>query len=70
MKIRNNARVDLYPGSSRSMGAGRVPESDGSFVPNPGAGIDVVMVDVSMVVDEIGGGGGAVGTSYGRTGDG
>ena len=52
------------------MGAGRVPESDGSFVPNPGAGIDVVMVDVSMVVDEIGGGGGAVGTSYGRTGDG
>ena len=46
----------------------------GSFAPDPGAGIDVI-VDVGMVVDEIGGGGQAVeeepcGKSYRRTGDG
>ena len=62
-----------YGSLSRALSGRCVCARGGSFAPDPGAGIEV-MVDVGMVVDEIGGGGGAVegpfGKSYRRTGDG
>lgn len=64
-----------YGSLNRALNGRRVSARGVSFVPSPGAGIDVVMVDGGPVVDEIGGGGGTVdegpcGTSYRRTGDG
>lgn len=61
-----------YGSLNRALSGRRVSAKGGSFVPGPGAGIGV---DVGTVVEEIGGGGGAVdegpcGTSYRRTGDG
>ena len=63
-----------YGSLNRALSGRRVCARGGSFAPDPGAGIDVT-VDVGMVVDDIGGGGGAVeegpcGNSYRRTGDG